>query len=61
MVFKILYSPSVAHVYCTLFVRLDNSVGAWANCGKFVVRKDEFEDLQAAMLGVTFEERPELI
>lgn len=55
MIFKIRYTNSFAHVYCMLYVTTDPPT-TWANCGKLTVRKDEFEDMQAAMSGVTFEE-----
>lgn len=59
MVFKIMYTPTYGHVYCTLFVAPAPNQ-TWANCGKVVVRRDEFEDMQRCMSGVAFVERPEL-
>lgn len=55
MIFKIRYTKSIAHVYCMLYVA-KQSDATWANCGKLTVRKDEFEDMQIAMSGVSFEE-----
>lgn len=55
MVFKIRYTKSPAHAYCMLYVAKHTNM-TWANCGKLIVRLDEFEDMQLAMSGVAFEE-----
>lgn len=55
MIFKMRYTKSYMHVYCTLFVAKSPD-HTWANCGKLTIRSVEFVDLQNAMPGVPFEE-----
>jgi hypothetical protein len=64
-VFKIRYrrtwnvenAPGSSHVDCTLFTSpVPTGAQTWANCGHFVVRVSEFEDMKRSMSGVMFEE-----
>ncbi len=56
MVFKVRYDRAGGHVHCALFAAA--RVGtAFARCGNFTVRVDEFDQLRIAMGGVEFQER----
>lgn len=55
MVFKIKHEKRGGHIHCRLFAaRMSNMT--FAGCGDFCVREEEFEDLQLAMSGISFEE-----
>lgn len=56
MVFKMQYTRSYGHVHCTLFAAKTINT-TYANCGKLVVRIDEFEDMRTCMSGVEFVEK----
>lgn len=55
MIFKVRYTKSRGHIYCTLFVAKDFDL-TWANCGKLTLRLDEFPDFKRLLANAPFEE-----
>lgn len=55
MIFKVRYTKSIGHVYCTVFIA-QNSNTTWANCGKLTFKHEEFKDFRMTMPEVPFEE-----
>lgn len=54
-VFKIRFTKSFAHVYCTVFAAPDYDK-TWANCGKLCFRMYEFQQFRMSMPEIPFEE-----
>ena len=54
MIFKIRCVQRGGHIHCALFAAKHPNI-TYAKCGDFVVREEEFADLQAVMPGVIFE------
>ena len=56
MIFKIRHEKLGGHIHCALFGAKAPDM-TYAKCGDFVVREEEFSDLERCMSGVFFEDK----